>query len=49
MITSDETDFVLLSGTMADIKEQINAARREAEVLKERIKLKKDALADTSR
>ena len=31
---------------MADIAEKISAAKREAEAIKERIKQKKDALAD---
>jgi guanine nucleotide-binding protein G(I)/G(S)/G(T) subunit beta-1 len=34
---------------MSDIAERIAYARREAEILKEKIKAKKDALADTSR
>jgi len=34
---------------MADIAEKIAAARKEAEGLKEKIKQKKDALADTTR
>ncbi|KXS20909.1 guanine nucleotide-binding protein, beta subunit [Gonapodya prolifera JEL478] len=33
---------------MADIQERINAARKEAETLKEKIKQKKEALADTT-
>ena len=33
---------------MGDIAERIAAARKEAEALKERIKQKKDALADTT-
>lgn len=33
---------------MADIAERIAAARKEAEVLKEKIKAKKDSLADTT-
>lgn len=34
---------------MSDISERLAAARKEAEVLKEKIKAKKDSLADTSR
>ena len=34
---------------MADIADKIAAARKEAETLKEKIKVKKDALADTTR
>ncbi len=34
---------------MGDIAERIAAARKEAEALKERIKQKKEALADTTR
>jgi guanine nucleotide-binding protein G(I)/G(S)/G(T) subunit beta-1 len=34
---------------MADIGERIAAVRKEAEVLKDRIKQKRDALADTTR
>jgi guanine nucleotide-binding protein G(I)/G(S)/G(T) subunit beta-1 len=34
---------------MADINERIAIARKEAEALKEKIKQKKDALADTTR
>ena len=34
---------------MSDIADRIAAARKEAEVLKEKIKAKKDALADTTR
>ena len=34
---------------MADIAEKIAAARKEAEAIKERIKQKKDALADKTR
>jgi guanine nucleotide-binding protein G(I)/G(S)/G(T) subunit beta-1 len=34
---------------MADIADRIAAARKEAEALKEKIKIKKDALADTTR
>ncbi|KAJ3355126.1 guanine nucleotide-binding protein subunit beta 1, partial [Allomyces javanicus] len=33
---------------MGDIAERINAARKEAEALKDKIKQKKDALADTT-
>ena len=33
---------------MADIQERIAAARKEAEALKDKIKIKKDALADTT-
>lgn len=33
---------------MSDIADRIAAARKEAEVLKEKIKAKKDALADTT-
>jgi guanine nucleotide-binding protein G(I)/G(S)/G(T) subunit beta-1 len=33
---------------MADIQEKISAARKEAEALKEKIKQKKEALADTT-
>jgi guanine nucleotide-binding protein G(I)/G(S)/G(T) subunit beta-1 len=33
---------------MGDIAERINAARKEAEALKEKIKQKKEALADTT-
>jgi guanine nucleotide-binding protein G(I)/G(S)/G(T) subunit beta-1 len=33
---------------MADIADRIAAARKEAEALKEKIKIKKDALADTT-
>jgi guanine nucleotide-binding protein G(I)/G(S)/G(T) subunit beta-1 len=34
---------------MGDIAERIAAARKEAEILKEKIKVKKDGLADTTR
>lgn len=34
---------------MADVADRIAAARKEAETLKEKIKVKKDALADTTR
>jgi len=33
---------------MNDIADRIAAARKEAETLKEKIKMKKDALADTA-
>jgi guanine nucleotide-binding protein G(I)/G(S)/G(T) subunit beta-1 len=33
---------------MAEIADRIAAARKEAESLKEKIKIKKDALADTT-
>lgn len=33
---------------MSDIAERIAAARKEAETLKEKIKMKRDSLADTS-
>jgi guanine nucleotide-binding protein G(I)/G(S)/G(T) subunit beta-1 len=33
---------------MSDIAERIAAARKEAETLKEKIKVKKEALADTT-
>jgi len=35
--------------TAADIQEKIAAARREAETLKEKIRAKREQLADTSR
>ena len=34
---------------MTDIADRIAAARKEAETLKEKIKMRKDTLADTSR
>ena len=34
---------------MSDISEKIASAKKEAEVLKEKIKQKKDSLADTTR
>jgi hypothetical protein len=34
---------------MSDAAERINAARKEAETLKEKIRIKKDSLADTTR
>jgi len=34
---------------MSDIQEKVNAAKNEAEKLKEKIKQKKDTLADTTR
>jgi guanine nucleotide-binding protein G(I)/G(S)/G(T) subunit beta-1 len=34
---------------MADINERIAAAKKEAEALKEKIKQKKESLADTTR
>lgn len=44
-----QTAKQLLTNRMVDITEKIAAARKEAETLKERIKQKKDALADTTR
>jgi guanine nucleotide-binding protein G(I)/G(S)/G(T) subunit beta-1 len=38
-----------MSSNNSDIAERIAAARHEAESLKEKIKQKKDALADTTR
>lgn len=35
--------------SLADIQEKIAAARREAETLKEKIRAKRELLADTSR
>jgi cell division protein FtsB len=37
------------SATQADIQEKISAARREADGLKDKIRMKKDQTADTSR
>ena len=34
---------------MTDVAERISAARKEAETLKDKIKMRKDTLADTSR
>lgn len=38
-----------MSQQQSDIQERIAAARREAEQLKEKIRAKKESLADTSR
>jgi guanine nucleotide-binding protein G(I)/G(S)/G(T) subunit beta-1 len=37
-----------MSGQGVDLQEKIAAARREADGLKEQIKMKKDKMADTS-